>query len=168
MCAQESALYLCHPSVTNSSNNPGDKAKAAARNKPAGLNMFLPSVLQVAATEVRVCVPSTPEQDEAPSLTVKASKPGPASLERPEELVPELVAFLKGHPEIRGVAKAVQVRLLVHIKEGACPWRGFLEEVKTFRMSPSYMSSSGIRHVKHRRRACLMLLCVAGFLRSVP
>ena len=62
--------------------------------------------VQVMTPGIRVNVPSTPEQLEVQPSATKAS--GTAT-ERPEELVPDIIAFLKHSPHIRGVAKAVQV-----------------------------------------------------------
>lgn len=54
-------------------------------------------------------MPATPEQTEAQPSSVKAAKANSSSMERPEELVPALISFLKAHAELKGVGKAVQV-----------------------------------------------------------
>lgn len=64
---------------------------------------------QVVTPGLRVSVPSTPEQAEVLPPTAKAGKAGSSATERPEELLPEIISFLKQSPHIRGVAKAVQV-----------------------------------------------------------
>lgn len=67
-------------------------------------------------------VPEAQEGDEVEASGQKhASRPsgnagrpsGPAG-ERPEELVPNLIQFLKGHPHLRSVPKVVQVRKCCH------------------------------------------------------
>lgn len=73
---------------------------------------LLSLLAQIATPGLRVTLPVTPDQSEKPPVAARQSKPSGTSGERPEELVPEIVQFLKEHPEIRAVPKVVQVGFL--------------------------------------------------------
>lgn len=68
---------------------------------------------QVLAPDGNVSVPPPPAKPEeaTPKADGRADKSRTAGLERPEELVPELIKFLQSHPEIKALPKAVQVHL---------------------------------------------------------
>lgn len=61
---------------------------------------------QVLRNDIRATLPPDPNAEAAPKASSKPAKTD----ERPEEMVPELVKFLKAHPELKAVSKAVQVR----------------------------------------------------------
>lgn len=61
--------------------------------------------VQVVTGTAKVTLPAAAAEPEAGRAGSAAAQAG----ERPDELVPELVSFLKEHPEIKAVPKVVKV-----------------------------------------------------------
>lgn len=72
-------------------------------------------LLQVVTPGLQVCVPPSVEAGTPAKTPGARPERAAGGLERPDELVPELLRFLQAHPEIKAVPKVVQVRLVVFL-----------------------------------------------------
>ena len=71
-------------------------------------------MIQVVAANVRIELPAGLEEEELTEAgpgSGRVGRPSGPAGERPEELLPDLIRFLQGHPEIKAVPKLVQVRM---------------------------------------------------------